>query len=85
MTSVLDAIEIVAPTAARNQIPSQEELEQYDGHWVAVSEGRVLGFGRSPRTALRRAQSAMRRAASNGDTELIFFKVPLRPEGRAYY
>lgn len=70
---VLDAA--VAPV----RLPSEEELAEYDDEWVAVYDGKVVGHGRTPQTALNRA-------AANGVSEPeAIFHVPLKPEGRAYY
>jgi hypothetical protein len=70
--SILDA---VAPV----KLPSDEELAKYDGQWVVVYDGEIVGFGKSPETALSRA------SARGVDEPDLFFRAPLRPEGRAYY
>jgi Family of unknown function (DUF5678) len=70
--SILDA---VAPV----KLPPEGELAKYDGLWVVVFDGKIVGFGKSPATALTRA------SAKGVEEPDLVFRAPLRPEGRAYY
>ena len=67
-----------APPVTHPALPSNEELEQYRDLWVAVSDGAVVGWGKTLRTAIRRANA-------KGFENPIVFRAPLRREGRAYY
>ena len=67
------------PPEASVKLPPEEELAKYDGLWVAVFDGEIVGFGKSPQTALNRAV-----AKGVAEPDLLF-RAPLRPEGRAYY
>jgi hypothetical protein len=69
--SILDA---VAPV----RLPSRQELDKYDGLWVAVHNGMVVGHGKTLRTALNRART-------QGIANPMVFRAPLRREGRNYY
>jgi hypothetical protein len=70
--------EAVTAVAAVDQLPSDEELAEYDGLWVAVSDGKVVGSGKSPQTAINRA-------VARGVEMPLLFRAPLRRKGRSYY
>ena len=62
--------------------PLSDELEKFDGLWVAVSEGNghlaVVASGKTFQAALKAAKAA-------GVRDPIVFHSPLRRKGRAYY
>ena len=54
-----------------------EELKNYSGKWVAVSNDRVVGAGDSAREAIEQAQAA-------GHTDPLVFRVSAHPERVAF-
>jgi hypothetical protein len=51
-------------------LPTKEELKPYQGLWVAVDNGRVVGSGKALKTALNRARA-------KGYTDPVVFQPPL--------
>jgi Family of unknown function (DUF5678) len=68
----------IVDTVAPVELPSEEELAEYDDLWVAVSDGKVVASGKTPRAVLKAAEA-------QGIERPIVFHVPFDTPGQAFF